>query len=66
MVGTQHALAGHPLDPLTAAEVARAASVVRADNAFAGQSGRCRFITIALQEPPKSPAARFRHARPRS
>jgi primary-amine oxidase len=53
MDGTQHALAGHPLDPLTAAEVARAASVVRADNAFAAQSSRCRFITIALQEPPK-------------
>jgi len=34
MDGTQHALAGHPLDPLTPAEVAATAAVVRAEDAF--------------------------------
>src|SRR4051794_25873928 len=53
MDGTQHALAGHPLDPLTAAEVAATAAVVRADGAFGARAAGCRFITITLREPVK-------------
>jgi primary-amine oxidase len=53
MDGTQHAPAAHPLDPLTASEVAAVAAAVRASDAFRGQSERCRFITVALQEPAK-------------
>src|SRR5436309_15635952 len=54
MDGTQHAPAAHPLDPLTASEVASVAATVRASDAFRGQSAECcRFITIALQEPAK-------------
>ena len=53
MDGTQHAPAAHPLDPLAASEVASAAATVRASDPFRGQSDRCRFITVALQEPAK-------------
>ena len=53
MDGTQHAAAGHPLDPLTAPEVAAATAIVRASDGYEAQSDRCRFITIALQEPAK-------------
>ena len=53
MDGTQHALAGHPLDPLTPAEVAATAAVVRAIDAFRERRDGCRFITVALQEPAK-------------
>ena len=53
MDGTQHAPAAHPLDPLTAPEVARATAVVRADTAYRTRSDRCRFITISLREPGK-------------
>ena len=58
MDGTQHAPAAHPLDPLTASEVASVAAVVRASDAFRGRSDRCRFITVALQEPAKDARAR--------
>jgi primary-amine oxidase len=53
MDGTQHAFAGHPLDPLTAPEVAAAAAIVRTSDGYGARSDRCRFITIALQEPVK-------------
>ncbi len=43
----------HPLDPLTAAEVATVTSVVRAHGGFAALSGRTRFVSIALREPDK-------------
>ena len=69
MDGTQHAAAGHPLDPLTAPEVAAATAIVRASDGYGAQSDRCRFITIALQEPAKDGRAgvggRRARARPR-
>jgi primary-amine oxidase len=40
----------HPLDPLTADEVRRAASIVRRDR---GVGARWRFASIELREPPK-------------
>ena len=43
----------HPLDPLSAAEVAAVAASVRSDARFAALGARSRFITIALLEPPK-------------
>jgi primary-amine oxidase len=43
----------HPLDPLTAEEIAEVTSVVRGHDAFASLGGRTRFITIALREPIK-------------
>jgi primary-amine oxidase len=65
MDGTQHALAGHPLDPLTAAEVAATAAVVRAGDAFRERAGGCRFITIALQEPAKDAVLAWEQSGPR-
>src|SRR5262245_34222370 len=53
MDGTQQPAAVHPLDPLSAAEVGATSAAVLAGPEFAGQSGRCRFITIALAEPHK-------------
>jgi primary-amine oxidase len=52
--GLQRSGAGtHPLDPLSAAEVAAAASTLRRHHDFASLSERTRFITIALLEPSK-------------
>jgi len=42
-----------PLDPLTADEITAAAGAVRAAEQFSSLSGRIRFITIELREPPK-------------
>ena len=41
----------HPLDPLTADEVARAWSLVRAQD---GLGSRVRVVSIALAEPPRA------------
>src|SRR5262245_16259267 len=41
----------HPFDPLTADEVARAWSLVRAQD---GQGPRVRVVSIALAEPPRA------------
>ena len=65
MDGTQHAFAGHPLDPLAAAEVAATAAVVRAGDAFRERAGGCRFITIALQEPSKEAVLAWEAGGPR-
>jgi primary-amine oxidase len=43
----------HPLDPLTATEVAAVARIVRGHAEFATLSDRTRFVSIALAEPPK-------------
>jgi primary-amine oxidase len=43
----------HPLDPLTATEVATVTSAVRRHAGFAALSERTRFVTITLLEPPK-------------
>ncbi|HEY6398452.1 MAG TPA: primary-amine oxidase [Solirubrobacteraceae bacterium] len=43
----------HPLDPLTAEEVAEATAAVRAADEFRSLSDRWRFITIDLREPAK-------------
>ena len=43
----------HPLDPLTAADVAAASSIVRSHGEFASLSERTRFISISLREPLK-------------
>ena len=43
----------HPLDPLTATEVAAVTSVLRRHDGFAALSERTRFVTISLLEPPK-------------
>jgi primary-amine oxidase len=53
---TTIALAQHPLDPLTAEEIARAVRVLRADYPL---SGRVRFATVVLHEPPKSVVLNF-------
>ena len=65
MDGTQHAAAGHPLDPLTAPEVAAATAIVRASDGYEAQSDRCRFITIALQEPAKDGVLEWEAGGPR-
>ena len=65
MDGTQHAAAGHPLDPLTAPEVAAATAIVRASDGYGAQSDRCRFITIALQEPAKDGVLEWEAGGPR-
>jgi primary-amine oxidase len=54
---TTIALAQHPLDPLTAEEIARAVRVLRADYPL---SGRVRFATVVLHEPPKSVVLNFK------
>jgi primary-amine oxidase len=54
-------LAQHPLDPLTAEEIARAVQVLRADYPL---SGRVRFATVVLQEPPKSVVLNFKKGDP--
>jgi primary-amine oxidase len=46
----------HPLDPLTAAELERAAEIVRAAPGFTPTT---RFVTIALAEPPKANVLAF-------
>ncbi len=53
---TNVTLAQHPLDPLTAEEIARAVRVLRADYPL---SGRVRFATVVLHEPPKSVVLNF-------
>ena len=48
---------GHPLDPLSAAEIAATAATVRAHPQFADLSPDTRFITMELAEPDKSAVA---------
>ena len=43
----------HPLDPLSASELASVTASLRAHEAFAALGERTRFVTIALREPPK-------------
>jgi Cu2+-containing amine oxidase len=43
----------HPLDPLTASEVAAVAATVQLHEAFASLSERARFVSIAVRERPK-------------
>jgi primary-amine oxidase len=43
----------HPLDPLTAREIATVTSAVRGHDGFGSLSERTRFVTITLLEPPK-------------
>ncbi len=45
---------GHPLDPLSATEIATAAATVRAHPQFAELSPDTRFITMELSEPDKA------------
>src|SRR5690348_12225638 len=65
MDGTQHAPTGHPLDPLTAAEVAATAAVVRSAPAFRERGDGFRFITITLQEPSKDDVLAWEGGGPR-
>ena len=44
----------HPLDPLSARELASVTAVLRAHEGFATLGERTRFVTIALREPPKA------------
>jgi primary-amine oxidase len=54
MEGLQRAEPGaHPLDPLSASELAAVTSILRAHDGFAALSQRTRFVTISLHEPPK-------------
>jgi primary-amine oxidase len=60
---------GHPLDPLSAGEIAETTAAVRASERYAALRGRARFITIELREPDKDAvlawAARGRPRPPR-
>jgi primary-amine oxidase len=49
----------HPLDPLTAEEIARAARAVRDCEGFTAASSSIRFITTELREPEKSAVLAF-------
>jgi primary-amine oxidase len=53
MPGLQQPPDGHPLDPLSAEEVAAAAAAVRGSERGRARAGGCRFITIDLREPAK-------------
>ena len=55
-VAATHATA-HPLDPLTAAEITEAASILKAQRQL---GDRVRFETIVLQEPDKAAVGNFR------
>ena len=55
-VAATHATA-HPLDPLTAAEIVEAASILKAQRQL---GDRVRFETIVLQEPDKAAVGNFR------
>ena len=51
----------HPLDPLSVAEVTRAAAAARAHGAKLGLA-KLRFNTVTLAEPPKRELLAFEHA----
>ena len=55
-IAATHATA-HPLDPLTAAEITEAASILKAQRQL---GDRVRFETIVLQEPDKAAVGNFR------
>ncbi len=55
-VGTVKAV-GHPLEPLSADEVAAAAAILKRDQ---GLGADARFVTITISEPPKSDVLAFR------
>ncbi|MFL6041934.1 MAG: primary-amine oxidase, partial [Gaiellales bacterium] len=59
MEGTQQRSAAHPLDPLSAEEVAAASAAVRASERHQAQSDRCRFVTVDLAEPHKDAVLSF-------
>lgn len=44
-------LVGHPLEPLTAAEIGAAADILRAER---GLGATARFVFVELHEPPKA------------
>src|SRR5215210_4612164 len=52
---------GHPLDPLTADEISRVASILRAQP---GLSQRIRLNTIALREPTRDELAGYTAGQP--
>jgi primary-amine oxidase len=54
---TPVALAQHPLDPLTAEEITSTVNILRTQYPL---SGRTRFATVVLHEPPKSVALNFK------
>lgn len=53
--------ARHPLDPLSAAEIAAAVAILRASG---GLGARLRFASITLHEPPKETVLAFRDGDP--
>ena len=53
---TAPSVAAHPLEPLSATEIAAAIAVLKAEKAL---GDRVRFISIALHEPPKSVVLSF-------
>ncbi len=55
-LATQLPAASHPLDPLVAEEILAAIAIVKAERHL---SERVRFITVTLQEPPKSVVLNF-------
>jgi len=55
---TQSTSVQHPLEPLTAEEIATAVSIVRSQRQL-GES--VRFVTVVLKEPPKHVVLNFRH-----
>ena len=52
---------GHPLDPLSAAEIAEAAAVLRAQR---GLGPRTRLVTVSLKEPTRHALRQHRHGTP--
>ena len=62
MAGLEEAI-GHPLDPLTAAEIEQATSIIRRDRA--GME-RLRFPLLMLAEPPKEEVYGFEPGDPDS
>jgi primary-amine oxidase len=50
-VTTPGAVAGHPLEPLSSAEIATATEVLRASR---GLTEAARFVFVSLREPPKA------------
>lgn len=54
----------HPLEPLTAEEIARAVQIVQAKNVEHHLSGHVRFVSVNLNEPPKDVVLHFQPGNP--
>src|SRR6476659_7210740 len=65
MDGIQQPAAAHPLDPLTADEIAAAAAAVRDSGRLPSPPADVRFITIDLAEPDKRALLGFEQGGPR-